>query len=656
MLDFLLKIEEQHVADSTSTTLTEAIAAARAGNRSEARELLARLLRADSSNVEYWIWMSAVVESPRERKYCLESALRLDPTNRAALRGLAIIGARKPDEAELASTTQMPRRKFKFGLEEIEEETPKEEHQPTLEITQKPKPKPPADVPWKTIGIAVAGLVLIGAVILFLPQIKSTIQSIFEKDYSGTAAELPPLDGTITSTFLPGTSTATPVPAATRVMRTPIPTEFASTPLALLVDNSPTSTPMIGVTPHANEAYDAGISALLNGDYETALGYFDQILESEPKAADVHYFRGEALRLSGSPGSAILAYDSAVNANADYTPAYIGRARAFLARDEDSNALADYESALRREPLLAEIHIDLGKYYSSRKLWLKLESTMQESIEQGVTTPWIYIFLSEAQLNLGNYNEALDNAVTGSAEDSSLLEGYLAVGRAYVSWGVNSFDVSNFGAALWPLQTYTTYQSEDHRGWAALARAQASLGNLEEALDAANRAIEINEKYAPAFIARAIVYLRQGNYQAALDDLLLASRYGQETYDLLFHLADAHIHLGHYEDAINATTAAQTTTNTEPIYVNEQIKIGEAYALMARIYESNPEAIDDAIMRWRWILELEHVRPETLELAEIHLAELRGEGPTRTPTQTPTSSSATPDELPNGDASPTPTP
>jgi tetratricopeptide (TPR) repeat protein len=656
MLDFLGKIEEQHVADSTSTTLTEAIAAARAGNRSEARELLARLLRADSSNVEYWIWMSAVVESPRERKYCLESALRLDPTNRAALRGLAIIGARKPDEAELASTTQIPHRKFKFGLEEIEEEAPEEEPQPTLEITQKPTPKPPADLPWKTIGMAAAGLLLIGAIILFLPQIKSTIESLFEKDYSGTAAELPPIGGTMTSTFMPGTSTATPVPAATRVMRTPIPTEFAGTPLAMLVENSPTSTPMIGVTPRSYEAYDAGISALLDGDYETALSYFDQILESEPKAADVHYFRGEALRLSGKPGSAIGAYDSAVNSNADYTPAYIGRARAFLARDQDENALVDYESALRREPLLTEIHIDLGKYYSSRKLWLKLESTMQESIELGVTTPRIYIFLSEAQLNLGNYKGALENALTGSAEDPSLLEGYLAVGRAYVSWGVNSFDTSYFAASLWPLQTYTTYQSEDHRGWAAYARAQAGLGNLEGALEAANKSLQINEKYAPAYIARAIVNLNYGNYQLALDDLLLASRYGQETYDLLFHLADAHIHLGHYEDAISAATAAQTTTDDEPIYVNEQIKIAEAYALMGKIYESNPEAIDDAIMRWRWILELEHVRPETLELAETHLAELRGEGPTRTPTPTPTLSSTTAEDITNGDASPTPTP
>ncbi len=655
MLDFQLTIEERHVADSASTTLTEAIAAARAGNRSEARELLARLLRADSSNVEYWVWMSAVVESPRERKYCLESALRLDPTNRSALRGLAILGARKPDDSELSSAAQLPRRKFKFGLDEIEEETQEEEAKPTLEITPKPKPKPAVNVPRKTIGIAFTVVVLIGAVILFLPQIKSAIRSIFGSQYFGSAAELPPVGGEVTNTFEPGTPTATPLPAATRVMRTPIPTELASTPLALLVENSPTPTPIIGVTPHPEEAYNAGIDALLKGDYEVALSYFDQIIESVPNAsADVYYFRGEALRLSGSYGSALLAYDSAVNKNADYTPAYIGRARAFLARDEDENALDDYERALRREPLLTEIHIDLGKYYATRKLWLKLESTMQESLELGVNTPWIYIYLSEAQLNLGNYAEALDNALEGSADDPSLLEGYLAIGRAYISWGVNSVDPSYFNAALWPLQTYTTYKPDDHRGWAALARVNAGLGNLDDALEAANRSIQINDRYAPAYVARSIVNIHQGSYQAALDDLLLARRYGQETYDLLIHIAETYFYLGQYEDAINSANTAQTAANDEPIFINQQIKTAEVYALLGRIYESNPEAIGDAIMRWRWILGLEHVRPETLALAETHLAELLGEGPTRTPTMIPTTVATS--ETPIGEASPTPTP
>ncbi|MEJ2013469.1 MAG: hypothetical protein P8X64_14755 [Anaerolineales bacterium] len=100
------------MASETTSTLTEAIAAIRTGDRARARELISRLLRADSQNAEYWIWMSSVVDLPRERIYCLESALKIDPTNRAALRGLAVLGARRPDEKEIPSPVRISKREY----------------------------------------------------------------------------------------------------------------------------------------------------------------------------------------------------------------------------------------------------------------------------------------------------------------------------------------------------------------------------------------------------------------------------------------------------------------------------------------------------------------------------------------------------------------
>ena len=59
--------------------LQEAINAVRQGQRIRARDLLTRLLRADQSNPEYWLWMSSLVDSFKEQVYCLQSALKLDP-------------------------------------------------------------------------------------------------------------------------------------------------------------------------------------------------------------------------------------------------------------------------------------------------------------------------------------------------------------------------------------------------------------------------------------------------------------------------------------------------------------------------------------------------------------------------------------------------
>ncbi len=58
--------------------LQEAVEAIRQGQRGRARDLLTRLLRADSSNAQYWLWMSSVVETPKEQIYCLQSILKVD--------------------------------------------------------------------------------------------------------------------------------------------------------------------------------------------------------------------------------------------------------------------------------------------------------------------------------------------------------------------------------------------------------------------------------------------------------------------------------------------------------------------------------------------------------------------------------------------------
>src|SRR3990172_8669872 len=79
---------DRSVAVGVATACTGAEAQAVASRARDKGRLLTRLLRADSSVVDYWIWLSSVVESRREKVYCLESALKLDPTNRGVLRGL----------------------------------------------------------------------------------------------------------------------------------------------------------------------------------------------------------------------------------------------------------------------------------------------------------------------------------------------------------------------------------------------------------------------------------------------------------------------------------------------------------------------------------------------------------------------------------------
>jgi tetratricopeptide (TPR) repeat protein len=629
------------MATQASSMLTEAIAAARAGERSRARELLSRLLRSESSNVEYWIWMSSVVDSERERIYCLESALRLDPTNRAAMRGLVVLGARKPDQTELASAAGIPKRK-------VERKTPI--------VPEAPKPKPKDPFPWQLVASGGLGLLAIVILVALAIFVVPRVLALFQTRTFQPAAELPPPSPTATATPKPGTPTATPLPAATRIVRTPIPTVVASTPLSLLVASTATPTPVYGVTPHAFEAYQTGINALIRGDYEMVLEQMEQVIEADPNSADAHYFRAEAYRYLDQIGNALQAYDRAVTMNSEYAAAYLGRGRALLTRDQDA-AEEDFNTALRIDPGLTEAYLELGRLYTERGSLLKLQAVMSNALERGVDTPMIYIYLSDAQRRLGEYDEALELALEGSANDPALLQGYLAVGQAYVVLGINSFDETHFNSALWPLQTYLAYSPDDHVGWATFGRALVGAGDFEQALAALNRAIELAERNVAALIARGVLFYEIGDYTRSLEDLTSARRFSSPTYELYMTTARTNQSLRDFEAAFDFANQAIEKAKDEPKFNYREMKVAEAYALRALIAESigDQEMRDYAILNWEWLLSLSNVYPDTRQMAEQHLAELTGEAPTRTPTVT-LESSPTPLATSLATPSATPTP
>jgi tetratricopeptide (TPR) repeat protein len=71
------------------------LAAARGGQKRVAAGLLTRSLQLDPHNELAWLWLSGVLEDPRQQAFCLQSALRINPANQHALRGLHVLEERK---------------------------------------------------------------------------------------------------------------------------------------------------------------------------------------------------------------------------------------------------------------------------------------------------------------------------------------------------------------------------------------------------------------------------------------------------------------------------------------------------------------------------------------------------------------------------------
>jgi len=68
--------------------LSQGITALKAGNKSEAEQILKEVVQQTPQDVDAWLWLGASVSTPNETLYCLERVLELDPDNQKAQAGI----------------------------------------------------------------------------------------------------------------------------------------------------------------------------------------------------------------------------------------------------------------------------------------------------------------------------------------------------------------------------------------------------------------------------------------------------------------------------------------------------------------------------------------------------------------------------------------
>jgi tetratricopeptide (TPR) repeat protein len=86
--------------------LSRAVAAARVGERDEARRLLEELTQLEPDSAEAWLWLADVSTSPEEKRRHFERVLQLDPESRDAAAGLERL-AQKYGAAVLAPEDEL---------------------------------------------------------------------------------------------------------------------------------------------------------------------------------------------------------------------------------------------------------------------------------------------------------------------------------------------------------------------------------------------------------------------------------------------------------------------------------------------------------------------------------------------------------------------
>jgi len=606
----------------------EALNAIDQGQREKARDLFTRLLRTDQSNVEYWLWMSTLVETQAERVYCLESALRADPQNEAARRGLILLGAQPapPDTAPAAPV----RRRWAADLEK--------ELEPPKTFVQRVW-----DNPITRLATLVGGLVLVvGLIWLGIYGTRLVRQQI--------AAGAPTMIRVSPFPTRTPENTLTPTVTSTRLVRSMTPTMPGPTPLWMFLTETYTPVPLYVNTPHpVVEAYTIAMRSYSRGDYAAMETYLSQAIRDDPSQPDFYYYLGESQRLQGEYETAIASYEQAIAMQNNFAPAYLGRARARLGISPNADISADLQKAIDYDPFMVDAYLERASYYlNHNEIELALEElTYADNLFPG--SPKVASLLAEAYLSSENPEAALEYAQLAYELDQTDLSVYLTLAKAYTA---NLMPAE----ARYYAQFFLRYEPQDPTAWFIVGLSYfIEEEDYDSAIRAFSRAIDNSQDFVEGYRYRGLTYLAMGDTEAAVDDLTTAITYNYRNFDISIELSQAYWADGRLDAAYKQFVNAGSVSETD-----EQRAI--SYYWRAQVAEELGKP-GDARADWNLLLALpeEAVPAEMRAEAEEHLRilQLTLNPATRTPTSTFTrrpTASATPTRTPRPSATPTPTP
>jgi tetratricopeptide (TPR) repeat protein len=597
-------------------TFQEARNAIESGDLARARDLLTGLLKQNQADPQLWLYLSATVDSTSEKIYCLENVLKLDPGNPEARRGLAIlrgvpIGQEPPVK---------PLIRNKWTLEPLKEE-----------------PKGFARIwtnPILRLGFIGGLLVVVFAIIYgVIFGLRQAEQVVF-----------------ITVTLAPSnTPTVTPTATSTPKVRTATPTLSAKTPLSALLAATYTPTPVYINTPHPiSEAYRIALRAYDRGDYSQMLNYMQQASSQVTDAADLQYYVGEAHRLLGEFEDAIKAYDQAVELNPIFAPAYLGRALAQAGINPQADIQKDLDKAIKEDPGFADAYLQRAMFLLAQKKYAQAQEDVGKLGELRPGDPYVPLLEAGILLAQDKPKEALDKAVQANQMDITLLPVYYTLAEIYMA-------MNRYTEALGPAETYMRYRQgeDDPAGWALLGEARFKNGNVDGAMDALDRALELGRGSARIYLIRGEIFLSQGEAQQAINAFADGYRLDDRNFDINLGLGQALYMAKRYIDAFQQLNATENMAETDT-------QLAAVYYWRARTLDDggNPNVAKE---NYESLLALpsEAVPAAWAKLARQRLLVLNP--PTATPTITPTSAptktlAPTKTSTPQSTKSPTRTP
>lgn len=303
--------------------------------------------------------------------------------------------------------------------------------------------------------------------------------------------------------------------------------------------------------------FKRGIDALRNNDVDGALKFFTLEVDENTENGFAWVWIAAIEEDRAEYGNAL----TAVNTSLQYLPqddvtymsmAYDIRGDIYLALEDTTNALNDFNRAVNVAPEYIDVYLKLALLYCELGDYNMSDANYENVIAQDKNMIVGYMGLARNEYKQGDYCEALKYCDVAKNIQQDFSPAYVGKADCYIEMKKYDLAIDNI---LLAIEIDNSQRAVEQLYWVA----ELDFGTLEKKLISKCKQDNDNTRWTQCL---ASLYDDRNDYKKAIEQYMLCPELEKQHY-VLYRIADCYSLLGQYEEALNYIDLAIAADSTE---------------------------------------------------------------------------------------------
>jgi len=293
---------------------------------------------------------------------------------------------------------------------------------------------------------------------------------------------------------------------------------------------------------YLNSCYKQGLNYSKKGSYDTAIFYFNKVIEIYQQDT-IYYNRGVANLYNGKIDSALNDFTKAITLNPHYVEAYRGRCITYEIKGLNYDAINDYTKIIEINPKNDEFYCDRGIAFYNMNLFNTAILDFSKAININSKYDNAYYYRGQSYEKIGLILNAIEDYKKTIEINPRSAESYMDCGDIYLKKGL-------YDSAFYDYCKVIEIDS-------GIARAYHNRGIIyfnkrlyDKAIIDFNKTIKLNSQHSDTYFNLGVIYARKGSYSEAIINYSTAIKLDPKNAVTYFNLAGIYYYLAFYNNEL----------------------------------------------------------------------------------------------------------